>query len=693
MLRARRAVKQLQRRLRNDPDNHALRVKLAGALRDAGRTDEAIAMYREVAVGYRGQGRLSQAAAVCRSALELDPERREILDLLQELEAMRASQQEVEPTVVRDDRFSLPSLNPQAAARSGRRSSVPSRRSPPERQSPHRSSPRPSPAGRGRGSSRGPPSSPPQARPSPGASSAPRDSQVRPPGVPGPPGESPRPTPSPRPTRQHEIEPPTEAHRSDPSLPNARRAPAGPGAAGGGRGPGGGAYGTSGAAPPATGSAERPPLAPGRPAPGRGPVAPAGGPIDPGAPPDFGDPEDFGGGDDFEDAATRVAGEFGNPAAPGPSAPAPPAGNAPAHPPPLPGVQRNETDSEHLDTDRWLASPPPAGWSQGAPGPAQTGQVGDDAATTVGPQWSEPEGRPSGRAFDRATFRAALAGLAPDGSAIDVPLGVFSDLPGDVLDQLVRGMALRTAAPGEILVREGEIGDACFVLASGQVRVLKREPSDPHSRPIEVARLGEGAVFGEFALLADRRRHATVEVVEAAELFEIPRRLASELAATHPEVRPALEKFYRERLLSTLLTTTPLFQPLPAERRADVLAHFHPRRSNSGEAIVREGEHAGGLYLIVLGQVEITKRVSAQRSVLLATLGEGAYFGEMSLLHGEPASASVTATGPTELAVLSAQAFYELLAEHPVLWEAMKRQAGERDVENDRIVTGNTSVV
>jgi cAMP-dependent protein kinase regulator len=294
--------------------------------------------------------------------------------------------------------------------------------------------------------------------------------------------------------------------------------------------------------------------------------------------------------------------------------------------------------------------------------------------------------------FDRS-FQPALEGLAPDGSAIDVPLGVFSDLPGDVLDQLVRGMSLRTAEPGEVLVREGEIGDACFVIASGEVRVLKREPTEPHGEPIEVARLGHGAVFGEFALLADRRRHATVEVIQQAELFEIPRRLASELAASYAEVRPALERFYRERLLSTLLTTTPPFQPLPAERRADVLAHFHPRRSESGEAIVREGSHAGGLFLIVLGQVEITKRVAQRRSVLLATLGEGAYFGEMSLLHGEPASASVTATGPTELAVLPAEAFYELVAEYPVLWESMKREAGRRDLETHRLVTGNTSVV
>jgi cAMP-dependent protein kinase regulator len=297
--------------------------------------------------------------------------------------------------------------------------------------------------------------------------------------------------------------------------------------------------------------------------------------------------------------------------------------------------------------------------------------------------------------FERP-FSETLEGLGPDGSAIESPtagrLGVFSSLPADAVAELEQNMLVREIAAGDIVLREGDRGDSCFVIGAGEVRVLKTS-GDEGGASVEVARLGEGALFGEFALLADRRRHATVEAVSAGELYEIPRRLLRELAAGHPEVGPALERFYRERLLSTLLTTAPLFKSLPEEQRVQLLARFSPVHADSGEPLVREGENAGGFYLIVLGAVDIVKRVGERRSVLLATLREGAYFGEMSLLSGHTASASVVAAGPVELARLPPREFYDVVATHPRLWETMRSEARHRELENARIVAGDSSAV
>jgi len=66
-------LRELERRLRDEPDNLGLRVSLAAALREASRLPEAIELYRSVAVAYRDQGRTQQAIAVCRSILELAP--------------------------------------------------------------------------------------------------------------------------------------------------------------------------------------------------------------------------------------------------------------------------------------------------------------------------------------------------------------------------------------------------------------------------------------------------------------------------------------------------------------------------------------------------------------------------------------------------------------------------------------------
>ncbi|HTM19837.1 MAG TPA: hypothetical protein VL172_04995, partial [Kofleriaceae bacterium] len=90
---AKKAIKELEKQLRKDADNLVLRLKLAAAYREVGRTAEAVGLYRSVAVAYHAQGRLSQAIAVCKSVLEIDPSQRETQALLAELDQMRGAQQ------------------------------------------------------------------------------------------------------------------------------------------------------------------------------------------------------------------------------------------------------------------------------------------------------------------------------------------------------------------------------------------------------------------------------------------------------------------------------------------------------------------------------------------------------------------------------------------------------------------------
>ncbi len=330
------------------------------------------------------------------------------------------------------------------------------------------------------------------------------------------------------------------------------------------------------------------------------------------------------------------------------------------------------------------ASSPSAGASR-AESPRDTTLRGDLRADP-----RPPVDDPVSATFDRS-FDATLLALGPDGAALEGPLGVFSMLPPEAAVELSQRAVVKQYAAGEVIIREGEPGAACYVIVHGEVAVHKRAPDG--SEMVEIARLSDGSLFGEFALLADRRRHATVRAVTECEIYEIPRLLLRELAASYREVGPALESFYRERLLSNLLFTTRLFALVPDEQRPPLLSRFHPLHAESGQAIVRQGERAGGLYLIVLGAVEVVRRASDRRGVVLATLGEGSYFGEMSLLSGEMASASVIAAGPCELAVLPPRDFYEVVAASPELWSVMRVEADARRLANAQILAGHTGVV
>jgi CRP-like cAMP-binding protein len=286
---------------------------------------------------------------------------------------------------------------------------------------------------------------------------------------------------------------------------------------------------------------------------------------------------------------------------------------------------------------------------------------------------------------------------SPRGDSGDAPLSaaaaasslpLLEGLAKPAVDAIASGMARRQFASGEMILREGERADSCFVLAGGEARVLKRDPIHPRGDVTEVSRLQGGDLFGEVAMLSDQRRHASVQAVSDCDLLEIPRAHLAVVSRRFPEVKQYLARFYRERIICTLVATAAFFRPLEPADRMSLLSHFQFSRVEQGARVIQEGQRSGGFYLIVLGSVEITKRVSDKRQVLLATLGEGSYFGEMSLLRGDVARATVTATGPTELAVLPAKNFYALVANRPILWDQVRQEAHRRELELVQLVTG-----
>jgi CRP-like cAMP-binding protein len=258
------------------------------------------------------------------------------------------------------------------------------------------------------------------------------------------------------------------------------------------------------------------------------------------------------------------------------------------------------------------------------------------------------------------------------------PFPLLSDLPRQAFLDLLARMSVVRLGAGEMVLREGEAGDACYLIVSGQVRVLKSG--------FDVAHLGAGTFFGEFAVLADQRRHASVETLEPTELLEIRRALLDELVAAHPGVARTLRTYYRERLMSTLLQTAPFFSALSNDERKTIAERFRPRRFARGSHIVEQGAAGGGLYLILVGEVMVVR--GDKEEVVLGKLGEGSYFGEMSLLKGGVAFATVRASRMTEVVQLPPRDFYEVVSQHPVLWEQLRSEAERREMANSALLTG-----
>jgi CRP-like cAMP-binding protein len=98
----------------------------------------------------------------------------------------------------------------------------------------------------------------------------------------------------------------------------------------------------------------------------------------------------------------------------------------------------------------------------------------------------------------------------------------------------------RTAQPGEIIFLEGQPADNAFIILKGHAEVVI---SGPQGELVPINRMGPGELFGELALLTNKKtRTATVTAADECELLEIKREIFDgRLAKADPLVRFMLD--------------------------------------------------------------------------------------------------------------------------------------------------------
>jgi CRP/FNR family cyclic AMP-dependent transcriptional regulator len=128
-----------------------------------------------------------------------------------------------------------------------------------------------------------------------------------------------------------------------------------------------------------------------------------------------------------------------------------------------------------------------------------------------------------------------------------------------------------------------------------------------------------------------------------------------------------------------MLARVPIFVALSPAQLQTLARMVGHRMFPRGMVIIREDDTDAALYIILQGQVSVTKkRGPGQADMQLATLGPGDFFGEMALLDGAPRSATVTATATTECLLLTRLVFYTTLREDPQIAVAMLATLSKR---------------
>ena len=180
---------------------------------------------------------------------------------------------------------------------------------------------------------------------------------------------------------------------------------------------------------------------------------------------------------------------------------------------------------------------------------------------------------------------------------------VFEELGADDLGRVAQVAVPRAFSGQEVIFREGDDSDTCYVVRTGHARALR-----PHSdgRVITLARFGPGDIFGELAMFDDERRSATVESLDELATLAIPGSAMRSLLKRHPEIAVKLVIALGRRLrAANERLTRQSFQTVQS-RVAAVLDQLVEQARLEGEAGQRD-------VLVTATQAELAQLAGSSR--------------------------------------------------------------------------------
>ncbi|OMJ92540.1 hypothetical protein SteCoe_4672 [Stentor coeruleus] len=240
---------------------------------------------------------------------------------------------------------------------------------------------------------------------------------------------------------------------------------------------------------------------------------------------------------------------------------------------------------------------------------------------------------------------------------------MFTSLDEKDQEIIVNAMEEKNFTQGSVVIQQGEEGNELFVVESGKLECKKTFNQQDEPKFLKFYQPGEA--FGELALLYNAPRAATIKAVNESKCWCLDRETFNHIVKdSAAKKRERYEKFLEG---VEVLKSIDSYEKMQI---ADVLKSisFAP-----GEYVIRQGDWGDVFYIVEEGTA-VAKKIffTGGPEVEVKQYGPGDYFGELSLLKGEPRAASIVATSMLKCVSMNRKAFKRMLGP---LDEILRRNA------------------
>ncbi|TWU13581.1 Toxin RTX-I translocation ATP-binding protein [Symmachiella macrocystis] len=235
----------------------------------------------------------------------------------------------------------------------------------------------------------------------------------------------------------------------------------------------------------------------------------------------------------------------------------------------------------------------------------------------------------------------------------------FSLLSDEELAAIRDQADIRHYKLGQVVFRQGDVGDRMYVVYSGKVRVLHEENGDE----LPLNTLFDGDHFGEMSLVSNAPRNATIRSAADSTLISIPAEAVQSLLEKNGDLRQYFDRYAdRLQLWNFIKVVGQLGTQLKPPQLRELVDQFQSQDFPTEDSILTAGEVPEHFYLIQSGRVNVVKEGEVQ-----TTLTSGDTFGGSALVERPPVGSYFTfqADGPVTMLTLAAADFCRLLDDVP----------------------------